>query len=359
MAAPAFSNRAQNPYNHLLYSAMQEQGVEVAEFSKRQLLGQHFDVCHLHWPDQIFNDWNGLRAAARFIWLCLILGLARRRGTKVFWTIHNVIPHENRHRLSSRCGLRCLARLVDGWFSLSHSGHDIAEQALPGLANKPGFVVPHGHYLKAYPDNKSREESRNELGIRPDARVTCFFGQIRAYKNVPALMKAFAVSGDAQDVLLIAGHPRNQRIARELADLAGNDPRVLLRPHFVPSDETQLYFRAADLIVLPYHEVLNSGSALLALSFGCPVLVPVAGALQELAEWAGDDWVMTYEGELTPALLEAALKRVTSVHRPARPARISDLDWSNIATKTVAAYRAVLHAAADSLPIQQPLTGPT
>jgi glycosyltransferase involved in cell wall biosynthesis len=176
---------------------------------------------------------------------------------------------------------------------------------------------------------------------------------------VPALMKAFAVSGDAQDVLLIAGHPRNQRIARELADLAGNDPRVLLRPHFVPSDETQLYFRAADLIVLPYHEVLNSGSALLALSFGCPVLVPVAGALQELAEWAGDDWVMTYEGELTPALLEAALKRVTSAHRPARPARISDLDWSNIATKTVAAYRAVLHAAADSLPIQQPLTGPT
>src|SRR5690606_36127483 len=67
------------------------------------------------------------------------------------------------------------------------------------------------------------------------------------------------------------------------------------------------YFRAADLVVLPYREILNSGTALLALSFDRPVLLPEAGAGDELTRRVGSEWVCTYEHELSATDIERGL----------------------------------------------------
>jgi beta-1,4-mannosyltransferase len=105
----------------------------------------------------------------------------------------------------------------------------------------------------------------------------------------------------------------------------------------------QIYLRASDVVVLPYIEILNSGAAILALSFSRPVLVPARGALIDLREEIGRDWVMTYEHELTPAILRSAAAWAQEP-RPER-APLGSLDWEPIRDLTAAIFREVASAA--------------
>ena len=103
----------------------------------------------------------------------------------------------------------------------------------------------------------------------------------------------------------------------------------------------QLFLNAADLVVLPYREVLNSGAALLALSFNKPVLTSDAGALPELREQVGAAWVELYPESLTADVLDTALQWAVGTPRPTT-APLEFADWSEIAQATIAAYRCVL-----------------
>ena len=74
---------------------------------------------------------------------------------------------------------------------------------------------------------------------------------------------------------------------------------------YISDEETQIYLRASDLVVLPYRDILNSGSALLALSFDRPVWLPEGNLADDLRDVVGEAWV--YSGELTPNNLLNAL----------------------------------------------------
>jgi hypothetical protein len=115
---------------------------------------------------------------------------------------------------------------------------------------------------------------------------------------------------------------------------------VRLTLEHVPDVDMQRYLRAADLVVLPFTDITNSASALLALSFDRPVLVPALGAMGELQAIVGEDWVRTYDGELTREILAGALESAT---RPpgARP-DLEPLGWDGIARRTLALYRDVI-----------------
>ena len=57
--------------------------------------------------------------------------------------------------------------------------------------------------------------------------------------------------------------------------------RILLRAEFIPDDETEIYFKAADVLVLPYRQIYQSGVLFLGYSFGLPVLAADVGSLKD------------------------------------------------------------------------------
>jgi glycosyltransferase involved in cell wall biosynthesis len=201
----------------------------------------------------------------------------------------------------------------------------------------PGFVVPHGHYRQIYKNRCSREKARNRLDISPQARVILYFGQIRPYKNIGVLLKAFGQFLDPDAVLVIAGKASSPALQKEIVAAASSDPRVRLWMDFIPPRRVQYFFNVADLVVLPYRDVLNSGSALLALSFNRAVLVPDLGAMGELKTQVGADWVCTYPGELNETILSSGLAWGTTSQR-ASVAPLGAYDWDEIARLTLNAY---------------------
>jgi glycosyltransferase involved in cell wall biosynthesis len=237
-------------------------------------------------------------------------------------------------------------RRLDGVISLSAAGVDALRDAFPALARVPTFVVPHGHYRAAYPAPVPRAAARRALDLPPDAPVILHFGVLRPYKNVVRLVEAFramdAPEGDgAAPALLVAGTPGTAALADAVRAAADGAARVRLDLRFVPDEAVPRYLGAADLVALPYAEILNSGTALLALSLDRPVLVPDRGAMGELRGHAGAAWVRTYAPPLTPTTLADALAWARHADRPARP-DLSALAWPRLAADTHAAFEAVV-----------------
>ena len=129
---------------------------------------------------------------------------------------------------------------------------------------KPLFIIPHGHYRGAYPASLSRDQARRALGLRADEFVAVFLGLIRAYKGVPQLIRCFKAAQLTDARLLVAGKPLNTIIARELKELAEPDTSIELFLDFIDQNDIQKFLRAADLVILPYEEISNLGSAILA-----------------------------------------------------------------------------------------------
>ncbi|MEL7141048.1 MAG: glycosyltransferase [Cyanobacteria bacterium J06643_4] len=340
IAWPAFKTRYQNPYTWLLYSHLPK-STSVREFSPKRLISEQFDIFHLHWPvETIVRHPNLWVARARVLMFWLLLKFSKWRGTKIVWTIHDEKPHVVLHPKLAHWFTEQLVGHTDGCISLCEAGRAAVKRALPGLAETPDFVIKHGHYRGCYADEMGAEEARSHLSISPDATVLLYLGYISPYKNVPHLIEVFRKlpMSESPVVLLIAGKPDNDRLRVAVQDATGETENIQLHLRFIQDDELQLFFKAADLVVLPFEEILNSGSLLLSLSFNRPVLAPHLGAVPGWQQQVGKEWVRTYAGALTVETLTDAIQALPSAEAEVC---LDELGWDAIAQQTLAAYESL------------------
>lgn len=341
LAWPGIDMGELNPYTRLLYKHIPSKGLRTDEFrSWRALLGR-YDIFHIHWPEYYVAHRSTFKALVGSFGLLFLVFWCRLRGAKAIWTVHNLESHVKiRPRVEDRFWT-FFTSLLDGYIALTQSACVTAQQRFPSLRSIPGFVIPHGHYRSAYPKRIGRAEARSRLRIPSHAKVLLFFGTIAGYKGVPSLVSAFGQLRDLDSVLLVAGDCPSRSELTRVTEKAAKDARVLLKIGFVPNDEVPPLFFASDLVVLPFADILNSGSAILALSFDRPILVPDKGAMPELRLSVGSDWVRTYTGDLTAPELARALRWATEPGRPIN-APLDHLGWREVGAKTLEAYQTLL-----------------
>ena len=56
--------------------------------------------------------------------------------------------------------------------------------------------------------------------------------------------------------------------------------QIIAKIQFIPDEEIELYLKAADVLVLPYKEIFQSGVLFLAYSFGLPVVATDVGSFR-------------------------------------------------------------------------------
>jgi glycosyltransferase involved in cell wall biosynthesis len=116
--------------------------------------------------------------------------------------------------------------------------------------------------------------------------------------------------------------------------------RIEIRDALVPDDELQVYFNACDVVALPFRKVLNSGSLLLAMSFGCPVAAPRLGSIPEVA--CPDAW-FGYDADDAAGLRNAIESALAAADRPDLRQRVLDFtatryDWRSVGKKAASLY---------------------
>jgi beta-1,4-mannosyltransferase len=355
-AEPAFRTAHANPYNARLYETIAADGCTVRDLSYLRLFTRRIDVVHLHWPELTFLTGRSWRVLARMLLFRAGLRVARLRSdTKLVWTVHNVASHERRATPRLRAmHRRLIVEEVDGLLSLTEDGLTAAREAFPELSGKPGAITPHGHYRADYDFTRSRAAARTRLGVRPDATLVVSVGMIRAYKNVPDLVRTVVTTENADVLLAVAGKPANHALTQEIRSAAAGDARVRLDLAFQSDDAIAAWLRAADLVVLPYRAIQNSGSAILALSADRPVVVPALGAMRELQEHVGSEWVRCYDGEFDAQELDRSIDWARSARSEHAP--LEQLDWDGIARATIEFYRRVHRDDVAAQPAPAPAT---
>ncbi|MBW1819835.1 MAG: glycosyltransferase [Deltaproteobacteria bacterium] len=328
-----------NPYQALLYSAVSKFGISCTgfsgnEFTLKWLLryAMRFKTIHLHWLSGICRE-NGRDISGRY--LLQMYGkilTARLLGCRVLWTVHNVLPHEasGSHR---EIRLRHLVgKSVNKVLVHCRYAKDLVSDAW-GVREEKIVVVPHGAYTESVSEGNDRVAARKRLNIEGGKFAFLFFGMIREYKGVVELVRAFADIAKADDNvhLVIAGEPQSENLKTELEDTC-RDGRVSLSLFRIPDADVPVYFNAADVVVLPYAEVLTSGTALLAFSLGKGIIAPEMGCLPELVT---ENTAILYKSK--DQLKEAMVAAIGRMNRPTvreEALKIArSLQWDDIVRK--------------------------
>lgn len=148
-------------------------------------------------------------------------------------------------------------------------------------------VIPHGNYNQYVPTIEiSKEKAKQWLGVKSSENVILFFGQIKKVKGLDYLLKAFKLILELypESILCIAGSARKSdfSIYSDLISSLGINNRVMTRIEYIPDEEVAYYFRASEVVVLPYTKIYQSGVLLLSYSFGRPVVASNIGGIQEV-----------------------------------------------------------------------------
>lgn len=338
-----------NPYQSLLYGELQNLRVQVTyagsltssrtinqlllplEVMIRRIRGVR--LVHIHWTSgfEIYGSYRYtfLRRVAQS-WFYLWLWTVRVAGMRLVWTAHNVLPLAQwfADDLAARRRLVAAADLV-----IAHSKATLDELAGLGMAPRRSVVIPHGPYEVT----KGPEQLRPP-GATQGPRRILFFGTVEPYKGVDNLLAAFAGLPDALDAqLTIVGECRDPSLRASLTDLASRSPRpVIFRFERIAEGEIADLLQEADAIVLPYRRSSTSGSAVLALGHGRPIIVPDLPGLAELPDDAVIRYDRTVQG-LAAALSDVVLAdaAVLAKMSAAAYAYCASISWQAIARKTL------------------------
>lgn len=259
------------------------------EISDRRAKG----ILHIHWTSPLTEKWPNEEEASRYVdRLIMKLIDARSRGRTVIWTVHNALPHDSQYPSVALRLHRRLAEVADLIHVLSPST-PMATEGQYHLPEEKVRLIEHSSYSGIYGSRLSSTEARASIGADPSSRTVLFFGQLRPYKGLHQLFNAAISLQESNPIeLLLAGKPAPE-MSSELERILSSDVRVASNLGFVSEADVATWFSAANVVVLPYRKVLNSGSMMLAATFGVPLVLPADELL--LADYGDEAWIRFFD----------------------------------------------------------------
>lgn len=267
--------------------------------------------------------------------------LTRLFRVRLIWSVHNLITHD---------ALQPEADIQVSRFTARHAHQLIAhgEEAKKQIAQTFACpddkiaIIPHGNYLQNYPNIISANEARQKLCISDKKKVYLFIGGISQYKGVSDLIKAFISFSQEDDLLLIAGHCKDEALKEEICRLSQSSTAIQLKLEFIPDYELQTYFNAADWVILPFKKNLTSGSLILAMGFKKGLIVSDSGLNKEYTHAAGTIYISE---PVSPESIQIALvksRQIDSVEAGMKNLdKVQQFDWTEIAKKTITTYSVI------------------
>jgi glycosyltransferase involved in cell wall biosynthesis len=219
----------------------------------------------------------------------LLMLYFRMLGKKTVITVHNVNAgrRDLKDSVINRSSLEFQYRMADHLFvHTSKMRDELLDQF--HVRKSAVTIIPYGINNAVLDSGLTRQEARHRLSIKSGEKALLFFGAIKPYKGLEYLVSAFQkISAEHSDYrLIIAGERKKDSekyysSVQQLIDSHPSRAQIISEINFIPDDETEIYFKAADVAVLPYTEIFQSGILFMAYAFGLPVIASDVGSFAE------------------------------------------------------------------------------
>jgi D-inositol-3-phosphate glycosyltransferase len=293
----------------------------------------------------------------------LLMLYYRMLGKRIVFTAHNVNAGKRDLYDSwlNRVSLKIQYKLCD--HILVHTRRMKSELVTDfRIPREKVSVIPFGINNTVPKTGLTSSEAKRKLGIADNDKTLLFFGNIAPYKGLEYLVSAFTElsNKDRSYRLIIVGRPKGsedywKQIHEGIARSRIRD-RILQRIEYIPDEATELYFKAADVLILPYVHVFQSGVLFLGYSFGLPAIAADVASLREEIIEGGTGFVFKPQdaSDLANKIEEyfkGELFRNLETRRPEIKAYANErYSWDKVAAITTAVYSQVLTSALPGSP---------
>ncbi|WP_051927649.1 glycosyltransferase family 4 protein [Ruegeria halocynthiae] len=273
----------QNPYQNMMYSACKPEFIltsgkkmSFTEFAAPAFQTEHGCV-HIHWDDRLFSLGDHATEDQKILFQQATESLRQYKinGGRILWTIHNRHAHSGTGVSESfREGRRQLAELVD--IIHVHTPHAMQHMIDTYQADPEKMrLIPHPSYLGVYEDTLTTLD--RAFPTRDKTRFLTF-GTMRGSRELDKLHVAAAKLSrrDYDFHVHVAGKvfPASRRVIRGLQNIDA----VTVTGTRIPNEDIPKVFAQAHAYILPSTQTFTSGTAMLALSFGLPIIAPDTAA---------------------------------------------------------------------------------
>lgn len=288
---------------------------------------ENFDVFHTEW--YTFSPIDYL----------FIKKIKKKFNVRYVATVHDILPFNQ--KFYDMYFHRKLYMLADAIILQAPSNVERFAKVFPESSNKT-VMVPHGHMLD-YVEPCNRNEARKVLSLPKDKTIVLFFGQIKKVKGVDVLLKAFAkIKNQNPDLMLViagsvwkADFTECEKIIK--TNNFGDSLRIDIR--YIPDEEVKYYYAAADITVLPYTDVYQSGVIQLAYGYSKAVVATSLPAFTQFVT-EGETGFIAEPGDvdsLADALLRAVAQKASlgEIGEKGNALVRERLDWNQLAKRII------------------------
>lgn len=291
---------ASNHYQSLLHAALLNAGMtvmpvgvaDVSSIPDQVLHDSAPFVFHQHWLREVYRgqrpDREGFNTLDRYFGR---LRLLRALGGKVFWTVHNLLDHDITadEQLLNRYCIQQMAKVAERILIHDDNARLSLEDVCGfGIDCKRFSVLHHPLYdamLQLRPACPRELKDRGPIGVftylcfglmRPyKGGLELFTHYLSCLKNGKLTNTRLIIAGFMQDKALLRAHARLNETWRQ---------HVTLINRRVSDEELAWLCRHSDIAVLPYRQILSSGSYFQAATFALPAIVPRSGMFVSMIE---------------------------------------------------------------------------
>jgi len=299
----------------------------------------------LHRPDIIHIEWLPLVCRTSVeLWFLKIM---KKRGVKLVYTVHNVLPHDTGLKYKSK-----FYKVYDMMDALICHTQESKDQLTSNfkIPDSKIWVIPLGPFF--HDSIKiTKSEARAILGYQDDTPIVLFFGSIRPYKGVEYFLEVWKIVTEncPGALLIIAGNGDKEYLEQLEAKIKdhGLNKSVVTDFRFIPNDELPIFHQAADIIVYPYRAITQSGALFTGMSFGKAIVATSSGGFKETLQHGVTGLLIEY-GEIQ----EWADNIINLINNPSERLRLGNAalkelnerySWNVIADRTLECYYAVLN----------------
>lgn len=304
---------AGNPYYRLFGDVLRQRGWDyryqtnleaIVDLARTQ--GQDGLVVHFHQFEPLYRGRDHVATRAGAKRLVDAIAAMRLHGAAVVHTMHNRRPHDGLYLELDAFVVRSAGALATRIIVLGELARRHAERITDPARVR---VVPHPNFSNYYGPPWPTADARERLAIPRDDAVILSLGGLKPYKGHDLIIESFdRAQLPATRLMIVGGKSPSRDHQRALEASMERLGRVRARLVAVPVPDHLMaaWLGAADVAAFGFPHILMSGSMMLALSYGVPVVVPEFGALPEYVRH-GDNGYFYDAGD--PETLAFALTR--------------------------------------------------